>query len=221
MQTHFMDLFQICNFVFQENMNMKTALQESKSQVQEYKSHLASLISQNSTSTSSTKLVKREDDESIKRKPTRENIEQLQKSTGSLLQDLKTMTSKSSIEMVNIPSIPPRKDEESDFDYYMRLWKSRFEIVEQIVAFLKKKNQLFEQADEDLRHLVSKFGSLKTLLAENVQLTNENMHLKWLEKRFDANYLTSSVHWKNNEVNYLKTILFALQVEVLFVPIFS
>ena len=79
---------------------------------------------------------------------------------------------------------------------------------------LKKKIGRLEQTDNDLKDLVSNFGSLDNLLRDNERLMKENEKYKWMERRFNHHFLLRRDHLLNDDIAYLKALIFALQNEL-------
>lgn len=86
-----------------------------------------------------------------------------------------------------------------------------------MIFVLKKKIARLEQTSEELRELVANFGSLENLLKENERLKKENENYRWMEKRFNSHELLKREHLFSEDIPFLRSLIFALQNELLYV----
>lgn len=96
-------------------------------------------------------------------------------------------------------------------------YKLKYQILETLIFVLKKKIARLEQTSEELRELVANFGSLENLLKENERLKKENENYRWMEKRFNSHELLKREHLFSEDIPFLRSLIFALQNELLYV----
>lgn len=137
-------------------------------------------------------------------------MEGIQRSVRSLEQELRAILPKGS----QIRQFPVYQPTESEGHYYSRLLQHKFTLLEDVVAALRKRIREYEQTDEDVSKLVTQYGSVAALLEENKHLASELDGYKWLDARFDTEFLTRHEHLQSEDVSYLKSVVYALQNEL-------
>jgi hypothetical protein len=104
--------------------------------------------------------------------------------------------------------------DEAGVKHYVKLIREKLKLLEDYVMVMKKKTQRVEQTDEDLKNLVTNFGSIESLLRENDRLKKEINFFNWVTKRFDHDLLLKHEYLYIDDIPLLRAVIFAMQNEI-------
>eukprot|EP00761_Pharyngomonas_kirbyi_P012014 gb/GECH01012041.1/.p1 GENE.gb/GECH01012041.1/~~gb/GECH01012041.1/.p1 ORF type:complete len:826 (+),score=205.17 gb/GECH01012041.1/:1-2478(+) len=97
---------------------------------------------------------------------------------------------------------------------YQELLNEKFKLLEDFIFVLKKRNRRIEGETKRLGPVVSKYGSLNSLLNNKEQIEKENHELRKYIARFNSDVLLNRKILEVEDTFFLRTVIFALQNEL-------